>query len=151
MTNDIANPVKNIFSRAALKMLNACAKFAYNFAQGFGIRFLQTDGSYSIEVDREDEALADWIRDLVNGEEDTSTPKNLPSGAVATANESLTYKKDTAEWTHGESGAEILICCRATDDGVNGALFFRKARIDKSGRIMSISAEMSNYGAIVTG
>ena len=60
--NDLSTPVKNIFSKAALRMLNACAKFAYNLAQGFGIQFLRKGGSLAIGIDKE--ALSNWIKSI---------------------------------------------------------------------------------------
>lgn len=49
--NELSSPVKNIFSKAALAMLNACARFAYNFSQGFGIKILRKGGSVVVGID----------------------------------------------------------------------------------------------------
>lgn len=43
-------------------MLNACAKFAYNLAQGFGIKFLRKGGSLVVGIDKE--ALSNWIKSI---------------------------------------------------------------------------------------
>lgn len=62
MKKDVAVPVKNIFSKAALKMLNACAKFVYHFAQGFGIKFTDASGSVAVGIDTDNELFKDWLR-----------------------------------------------------------------------------------------
>lgn len=58
--NELSSPVKNIFSKAALAMLNACARFAYNLSQGFGIKFLRKGGSVAVGID--ENALSSWIK-----------------------------------------------------------------------------------------
>jgi hypothetical protein len=62
MKKDVAVPVKNIFSKAALKMLNACAKFVYHFAQGFGIKFTDASGSVAVGIDTDNELFKEWLR-----------------------------------------------------------------------------------------
>jgi hypothetical protein len=62
MKKDVAVPVKNIFSKAALKMLNACAKFVYHFAQGFGIKFTDASGSVAVGIDTDNELFNEWLR-----------------------------------------------------------------------------------------
>lgn len=51
--NDVGSPVKNIFSKTALRMLNACGRFVWNFAQGFGIKIRPCNGSVVVSVDHE--------------------------------------------------------------------------------------------------
>jgi hypothetical protein len=132
-------------------MLNACARFAHNFAAGFGISLMGTPGSVSVGINTEDDEFVNWLRLATHGKADKSTPEELPGGAVSTPDESATYQRDRTKWHRGASGSEIMICCRATDDGVSGALFFRKAHIDKDGHITLIGEEAPAYGAIVTG
>jgi hypothetical protein len=62
MKKDVAVPIKNIFSKAALKMLNACAKFVYHFAQGFGIKFTDASGSVAVGIDTDNEIFKEWLR-----------------------------------------------------------------------------------------
>lgn len=62
MKKDVAIPVKSIFSKAALKMLNACAKFVYHFAQGFGIKFTDASGSVAVGIDTDNEFFKEWLR-----------------------------------------------------------------------------------------
>ena len=64
MKKDVAVPVKNIFSKAALKMLNACAKFVYHFAQGFGIKFTDASGSVAVGIDTDNELFKDWLKSV---------------------------------------------------------------------------------------
>lgn len=62
MKKGVAVPVKNIFSKAALRMLNACAKFVYHFAQGFGIKFTDASGSVAVGIDTDNELFKEWLR-----------------------------------------------------------------------------------------
>ncbi len=62
MKKDVAVPVKNIFSKAALRMLNACAKFVYHFSQGFGIKFTDASGSVAVGIDADNELFKEWLR-----------------------------------------------------------------------------------------
>lgn len=152
MNNTLSTPVKNIFSRTALKVLNACAKFANNFAFGFGIRLTKPNGSVVVALDTESGALQDWIAASAHEEKESPTPTELASGAVMCPNEDETYAIVTDEgWTRGENGVKAFLCFRQTDDGVNGALFFREVTIDKQGHIKLIASESENYGAVVTG
>lgn len=64
MKKDVAVPVKNIFARAALRMLNACAKFVYHFAQGFGIKFTDASGSVAVGIDTDNELFKDWLKSV---------------------------------------------------------------------------------------
>lgn len=64
MKKDVAVPVKNIFAKAALKMLNACAKFVYHFAQGFGIKFTDASGSVAVGIDTDNELFKDWLKSV---------------------------------------------------------------------------------------
>lgn len=76
MKKDVATPVKNIFSKAALKMLNACAKFVYHFAQGFGVKFTDSSGSVAVGIDTESELLKDWIKSVSAGNPSTVSAKD---------------------------------------------------------------------------
>lgn len=152
MNNALATPLKNIFSRGAVKVLNACAKFAYNFAYGFGIKFTDSSGSKTVALDTESGALQDWIAASAHEEKKSPAPTELASGAVMCPNEDETYAIVTDEgWTRGKNGVKAFLCFRQTDDGVNGALFFREVTIDKQGHIKLIASESENYGAVVTG
>lgn len=62
MKKDVAVPVKNIFSKAALRMLNACAKFVYHFSKGFGITFTEASGSIVVGIDTDNELFKEWLR-----------------------------------------------------------------------------------------
>lgn len=62
MKKDVAVPVKNIFSKAALRMLNACAKFVYHFSKGFGITFTEASGSIVVGIDVDNELFKEWLR-----------------------------------------------------------------------------------------
>lgn len=62
MKKDVAVPVKNIFSKAALRMLNACAKFVYHFSKGFGITFTEASGSIVVGIDADNELFKEWLR-----------------------------------------------------------------------------------------
>lgn len=64
MSSDVANSVRNIFSKAALRMLNACAKFVYHFAQGFGIKFTDASGSVAVGIDTENQLFKDWLKSV---------------------------------------------------------------------------------------
>lgn len=62
MKKYVAVPVKNIFSKAALRMLNACAKFVYHFSKGFGITFTEASGSIVVGIDTDNELFKEWLR-----------------------------------------------------------------------------------------
>ena len=79
--NDLSTPVKNIFSKAALRMLNACAKFAYNLAQGFGIQFLRKGGSLAIGIDKE--ALSNWIKSISLRLQENAIDSDIPAHELA--------------------------------------------------------------------
>lgn len=64
MNNVLGRPVKSIFSRAAIAVINACAKFVYNFAYGFGIKVVKAAGSVVVSLDTDSEALTRWIREV---------------------------------------------------------------------------------------
>ncbi len=64
MKKDVAVPVKNIFSKAALRMLNACAKFVYHFSQGFGIKFTDASGSVAVGIDADNQLFKDWLKSV---------------------------------------------------------------------------------------
>ena len=64
MKKDVAVPVKNIFSKAALRMLNACAKFVYHFSQGFGIKLTDASGSVAVGIDADNQLFKDWLKSV---------------------------------------------------------------------------------------
>lgn len=152
--NECASPVKNIFSKAALAMLNACAKFAYNFAHGFGIKTLRKGGSVVVSLDVDSPVLSEWVATVshqkTNEKEEGKT--NLQSGAETNPEEDSAYVcANDKGWKRGDNGLKMFICCRQTDAGTEGALFFREVRVDKRGHITLVSKENEAYGAVVTG
>jgi hypothetical protein len=151
--NACASPVKNIFSKAALAMLNACAKFAYNFAHGFGIKILRKGGSVVVSLDIDSPALSDWVAAVSHQKSNEKDEKktDLQSGAEENPEEASAYIPANDEgWKRGKNGLKMFICCRQTDAGTEGALFFREVRVDKLGHLTLVSKENEAYGAVVT-
>ena len=151
-------PVKNIFSRTALKVLNACAKFAHKFSHGFGIKLTDSLGGKVVALDTQSEALQDWIKDQchstgadIHGEWDfgsAAKPKNVTSIESGYYDYNNGITEDNAweplpgnGWRRGQTAAEILILSRQANTGVHGGLFFRRAVIDRYGHIIALSKE----------
>lgn len=112
MTKDIATPVKSIFSKAALRMLNACAKFAYHFAQGFGIKFTSAPGSVVVALDTESEILKDWLKSV------TKEPIKSKAATDATGEMADDYdaEHDTPPVTPDDASSEYLWKTMTKDD-----------------------------------
>lgn len=106
MKKDVAVPVKNIFAKAALKMLNACAKFVYHFAQGFGIKFTDASGSVAVGIDTDNELFKEWLR-VVTRESVKSQAAIDLSGNMANDYDAE-YDEGTEPVTPEEDGAEYL-------------------------------------------
>ena len=152
-TEHVSSPVRNIFSRAALKMLNACARFVYQFAPGFGIRFGDSPGSAIVSLNTESEALKRWVADQSHNTSETAEADTLASGALTVADNDAVYAQDEETWNRGEKPLELYICCRHTDGGNEGALFFRRFKFDRLGHVVLVDEEKSpelGYGAVVT-
>ncbi len=143
-------PVKNIFSRTALKVLNACAKFAHNFSHGFGIKLTDSLGGKVVAIDTKSEALQDWIKDQSHNHKASEEKIELKSGYESLGNDSAVTVKDEASWKSGNKDVEFFVLCRQTDGGNEGALFFRKLKVNRLGHIVSIGAEDENFGWAIT-
>ena len=143
-------PVKNIFSRTALKVLNACARFAHNFSHGFGIKLTDSLGGKVVAIDTKSEALQDWIKDQSHNHKASEEKIELKSGYEPLGDDSAVTVKDEASWKSGNKDVEFFVLCRQTDGGNEGALFFRKLKVNRLGHIVSIGAEDENFGWAVT-
>ena len=150
MNNIPATPVKNIFSRTALKVLNACAKFTHNFSHGFGIKLTDSLGGKVVAIDTDSEALQVWIKDQSHNHKASEEKIELKSGYEPLGNDSAVTVKDEASWKSGGKDVELFVLCRQTDGGNEGALFFRKMKVNRLGHIVSIGAEDENFGWAVT-
>ena len=143
-------PVKNIFSRTALKVLNACAKFAHNFSHGFGIKLTDSLGGKVVAIDTKSEALQDWIKDQSHNHKASEEKIELKSGYEPLGDDSAVTVKDEASWKSGNKDVEFFVLCRQSDGGNEGALFFRKLKVNRLGHIVSIGGEDENFGWAVT-
>lgn len=151
MSNILATPVKNIFSRSAAKILNACAKFAHNFSYGFGIKLTKSSGSAVVALDTDSEALQDWIKDQSHNHKASEEKIELKSGHEGDiGNDSEVTIRDESSWKIGNKDVELFVLCRQTDGGNEGALFFRKMKVNRLGHIVSIGAEDENFGWAIT-
>ena len=143
-------PVKNIFSRTALKVLNACARFAHNFSHGFGIKLTDSLGGKVVAIDTQSEVLQNWIKDQSHNHKASDEKIELKSGYEPLGDDSAVTVKDEASWKSGNKDVEFFVLCRQTDGGNEGALFFRKLKVNRLGHIVSIGAEDENFGWAVT-
>ena len=143
-------PVKNIFSRTALKVLNACAKFAHNFSHGFGIKLIDSLGGKVVAIDTKSEALKDWIKDQSHNHKASEEKIELKSGYESFGDDSQVTARDEASWKSGNKDVELFVLCRQSDGGNEGALFFRKLKVNRLGHIVSIGGEDENFGWAVT-
>ncbi|MBO5940095.1 MAG: hypothetical protein J6R18_02720 [Kiritimatiellae bacterium] len=150
MSSDVANSVRNIFSRSALRMLNACGKFVYHFAYGFGIKFTDASGSKAVAIDTESEALKEWIKNTTHEHKDTKETETLLSGYNEIGNDASVATRNTDSWKIGDKDVEIFALCRQTDGGTEGALFFRKLKVNRTGHIVAIGEEDENFGWAIT-
>ena len=105
MKKDVAIPAKTIFSKAALKMLNACAKFVYHFSKGFGITFTEASGSIVVGIDTDNELFKEWLRVVVTRESVKSQTAIDVSGQMADDYDS---RYDTPPITPGGEDREHL-------------------------------------------
>lgn len=103
MNNILGHPIKNIFSQAALKVLNACAKFAYNFANGFGIKLTRSANSVVVALDTESAALATWIKETAKPQAVAKDAnENLEENAGGDSQSLLSgLTLDTTTWERG--------------------------------------------------
>lgn len=150
MSSDVANSVRNIFSKAALRMLNACAKFVYHFAYGFGIKLTDASGSKTVAIDTDSEPLKDWIKDQSHNHKASEEKIEIKSGYESFGVDSQVTARDEASWKSGNKDVELFVLCRQTDGGNDGALFFRKLKVNRLGHIVSIGAEDENFGWAIT-
>ena len=150
MSNDVSSSVKNIFSKAALRMLNACGKFVYHFAYGFGIKFTDASGSKAVAIDTESEALKEWIKNTTHKHKDTKEKESLIGGYNEVGNDDAVTSRDDGSWKIGGKDVEFFVLCRQTDSGTEGALFFRKLKVNSLGHIVSIGEEDENFGWTIT-
>lgn len=150
MSSDVANSVRNIFSRSALRMLNACGKFVYHFAYGFGIKFTDASGSKAVAIDTESEALKEWIKNTTHEHKETKDKETLLSGYSETGNDDAVTARNNGTWKIGGKDVELFVLCRQTDSGTEGALFFRKLKVNSLGHIVSIGEEDENFGWAIT-
>ena len=150
MSSDVANSVRNIFSKSALRMLNACAKFVYHFSYGFGIKLTDASGSKTVAIDTDSEALQDWIKDQSHNHKASEEKIEIKSGYEPLGDDSAVTVKDEASWKLGNKDVELFVLCRQTDGGNEGALFFRKMKVNRLGHIVSIGAEDENFGWAIT-
>ena len=140
MSSDVANSVRNIFSKAALRMLNACAKFVYHFSYGFGIRLTDASGSKTVAIDTDSEPLQNWISTIANRVKKPTDPVELPSGPKAETSTSASDKE--ASFTKKNTGLTIAIVSRVQPSGPESVRFwFRDMTITSDGRIAEISKE----------
>lgn len=140
MSEVLANPVKNIFSRSAAKVLNACARFAYNFSWGFGIKLTKSAGSVAVSINTDSDALQNWISTIANRVKKPTDPVELPSGPKAETSTSASDKE--ASFTKQNTGLTIAIVSRVQPSGPESVRFwFRDMTITSDGRIAEISKE----------
>lgn len=110
MISALATTCRSIFSKGALRMLNACAKFCYNFAPGFGIKFAKISGSVVVALDVQSQQLQNWIK-LAAGVQSAATnanenlePSTSPEdGGDSQASLPEGLSLDNTEWTRGQS------------------------------------------------
>lgn len=107
MNNTLSTPVKNIFSRTALKVLNACAKFAHNFSHGFGIKLTDSLGGKVVAIDTNSNALQSWIKEVAAGDLAESVALVDTSGKMANDYDAE-YDYGTEPVKPEEDGAEYL-------------------------------------------
>lgn len=150
MNNIPATPVKNIFSRTALKVLNACAKFAHNFSHGFGIKLTDSLGGKVVAIDTDSEALQVWIKDQSHNHKASEEKIEIKSGYESFGVDSQVTARDEVSWKSGNKDVELFVLCRQSDGGNEGALFFRKLTVNRLGHIVSIGGEDENFGWAVT-
>ena len=68
MKDILATPLKNIFSKTALKVINTLSKFVNNIAQGFGIKLTRGNDSLVIAIDTSSILLTDWIKSVAKSD-----------------------------------------------------------------------------------
>lgn len=172
MSNILGHPVKSIFSRAALAVINACAKFAYNFSYGFGIKCAKSSGSVVVSLDTDSEALTRWIRDT--GTAPKMANENLEENAGGDSTQLLSgLELDKTEWIRGETvqqskDEESGQWEDSTDEGGNTTLtgirmqvvsrvvraydtdyfFWRWAFFDPNGCLYKLSAEQGVFAEV---
>ncbi len=105
-----------------------------------GVSIKWKDGLVGVDADY----LKDMIEETINNMMDESleadaSPKQFTSGY--NGNTGSTQLTDTHAF--GSQGATIQLLCRSTDDGADGAVFFRTFTITADGRIVEISGETS--------
>lgn len=174
MNNVLGYPVKSIFSRAAIAVINACAKFAYNFTYGFGIKVVKAAGSVVVSLDIDSEALTRWIREVGR------TPaakkeanENLEENAGGDSQSMLSgLVLDDTKWIRGETVKQVKNSSgqweNSTDDEGNTILtgvrmqmvsrviraydtdffFWRWAYYDKNGCLYEISEEKGVFAEV---
>lgn len=171
--NELSSPVKNIFSKAALAMLNACARFAYNFSQGFGIKILKKGGSVVVSLNTESDTLVSWVKNIAK-----------PQAVVKDANENLEENDggdsqpllsgltlDTTTWERGVTtkkekideswvdvkdkdgnkiltGVRMQVVSRVVRAYDTDFFFWRWAYYDKAGALYRVSAEQGVFAEV---
>jgi hypothetical protein len=173
MNNILGHPIKNIFSQAALKVLNACAKFAYNFANGFGIKLTRSANSVVVSLDTESDALASWVKDIAKPqavakdanenleENDGGDSQSLLSGLTldtTTWERGVTTKKKKSgdSWVdvQDDNGNKILtgvrmqVVSRVVRAYDTDFFFWRWAYFDKAGALYRLSAEQGVFAEV---
>ena len=173
MNNILGHTVKNIFSQAALKVLNACAKFAYNFANGFGIKLTRSTNSVVVALDTDSAALATWVKDTAKPQAVAKDAnENLEENAGGNSNSLLSgLTLDTTTWERGvttkkkkngdswvevkdDAGNTILtgirmqVVSRVVRAYDTDFFFWRWAYFDKSGALYRLSAEQGVYAEV---
>lgn len=170
--SDTARSIKNIFSKAALRMLNACGKFVHNFASGFGIKLTRQNGSVIVSLDQESEGLEQYFQNLIhstahnaneNLKESYGSSKDiLPSNITLDETEwvrgkTFRMKKDgegdEAEYVVDEenkalAGIRFQAVSRVVRAYDTDYFFWRWAYFDVNGALYKLSAEQGVFAEV---
>lgn len=108
------------------------------YLDGYSVQF--KDKRISVNVDWLAEQVRSLIDEIGTGSPQSPTnPKQFTSGY--NGNNGTSQLTDTH--TFGAQGATVQLACRSTDDGADGAVFFRTFTIASDGRIYAIGTEGS--------
>jgi hypothetical protein len=145
--NDLSSPVKNIFSKAALAMLNACARFAYNFSQGLGIKILKKGGSVVIGID--EDGFSRWFKK--NTGSNIIGKKNAGGDSKAYL-EGLpeAFQLDKTKWTRlsAVNGVKMQIVSRTVRSNDCDYHYWRWASFDEHGALYELSEEQGVFTSV---
>ena len=111
-----------------------------------GVSIKWGDGSFGVDADYLREMITEIVEQAIDGS--VSAPTN-PNGITSGYNGNAGTTPLSNTHTFGVQGATISLACRSTDDGADGAVFFRTFTIAEDGRIYQIGGE-SSAAQIVT-